>query len=106
MALDTAVTQPAPQGNEYVTYTRVYGIASYSNATHQTVSAQSLRLNSVLAADAVGLDPTATYYGRVVQPNGSGATTVVLRWYVLATNAEANGVDLSTLFLVVRAVGN
>lgn len=106
MALDTAVTQPAPQGNEYVTYTRVYGIANYSNATHQTVSAQSLRMSSVLAADAVGEDPTGTYYGRVVQPNGSGAATVVLKWYVVATNSEANGVDLHTLFLVVRATGN
>lgn len=106
MALDTAVTQPAPQGNEYVTYTRVYGPASYSSATHQSVSAQSLRLNAVLAGSVMGEDPTGTYYGRVVQPNGSGATTITLKWYVVATNAEANNVNLSTFFLVVQAVGN
>jgi hypothetical protein len=106
LALDTAVTQPAPRGNEYVTATRVYGLASYSSTTHQTVSAQSCRLSSVLYANAIGLDPTGTYYGRVVQPNGSGASTFVLRWYVLATNAEVNGVDLSTFFLIVEAVGN
>lgn len=99
------ITLPAPVGNEYMTATLVNGIVSYANTTHQTVTAQTLGLQTIRAAWVTGLAVDGSYYAYTTAVV-NGASSIVVRWYAVGGSTEANSVDLSTKQIIIVAIGN
>lgn len=83
----------------------LYGPSAYLSANGQTLKAQEVMMTAIESLQG-GLSASGTYYIRPqFSKSVNGSTSIIVRWYVTSTNAEANSVDLSGEAVRIRAEG-